>query len=102
MAPLFTDLVGFSAWALHAGDAAVLELLREVGAEVEALITGHEGRIVKRLGDGLMATFLSARKRSRPHSTRRTRCAASSSTATRRACAPASTGAVPRSWAVTI
>jgi class 3 adenylate cyclase len=60
MALLFTDLVGFSAWALHAGDAAVLELLREVGTEVEAVITGHEGRIVKRLGDGLMATFLSA------------------------------------------
>jgi adenylate cyclase len=60
MALLFTDLVGFSSWALHAGDAAVLELLREVGAAVEAVITQHEGRIVKRLGDGLMATFLGA------------------------------------------
>jgi adenylate cyclase len=60
MALLFTDLVGFSSWALHAGDAAVLELLREVGSEVEAVIARHEGRIVKRLGDGLMATFLSA------------------------------------------
>ena len=60
MALLFTDLVGFSSWALHAGDAAVLELLREVGTEVEAVIARHDGRIVKRLGDGLMATFLSA------------------------------------------
>lgn len=60
MALLFTDLVGFSAWALHAGDAAVLELLREVGAVVEVTIAQREGRIVKRLGDGLMATFLSA------------------------------------------
>jgi adenylate cyclase len=60
MALLFTDLVGFSSWALHAGDAAVLELLREVGRAVEAAILGHAGRIVKRLGDGLMATFLSA------------------------------------------
>jgi class 3 adenylate cyclase len=60
MALLFTDLVGFSSWALQAGDAAALELLREVGAAVEAAITQHEGRIVKRLGDGLMATFLSA------------------------------------------
>lgn len=60
MALLFTDLVGFSSWALGAGDAAVLELLREVGLAVEAAITEHEGRIVKRLGDGLMATFLSA------------------------------------------
>jgi adenylate cyclase len=58
MALLFTDLVGFSEWALQAGDAAVLELLREVGTEVEAVIAQHDGRIVKRLGDGLMATFL--------------------------------------------
>ena len=60
MALLFTDLVGFSGWALHAGDAAVLELLRVVGSEVEAVITQYEGRIVNRLGDGLMATFLGA------------------------------------------
>jgi adenylate cyclase len=58
MALLFTDLVGFSEWALQAGDAAVLELLREVGWAVEAVIAQREGRIVKRLGDGLMATFL--------------------------------------------
>jgi class 3 adenylate cyclase len=58
MALLFTDLVGFSEWALQAGDGAVLELLREVGTEVEAAIAQHDGRIVKRLGDGLMATFL--------------------------------------------
>jgi adenylate cyclase len=60
MALLFTDLVGFSSWALKAGDAAVLELLREVGACVEKCILAYEGRIVKRLGDGLMATFLDA------------------------------------------
>jgi adenylate cyclase len=60
MALLFTDLVSFSSWALHAGDAAVLELLRQVGTDVEAVIARHGGRIVKRLGDGLMATFLSA------------------------------------------
>jgi adenylate cyclase len=60
MALLFTDLVGFSSWALDAGDAAVLELLREVGAAVEKEVLAHEGRIVKRLGDGLMATFLRA------------------------------------------
>jgi len=59
MALLFTDLVGFSSWALGAGDAAVLELLRDVGSSVEGVVTSHGGRIVKRLGDGLMATFLS-------------------------------------------
>jgi adenylate cyclase len=60
MAILFTDLVGFSSWALKVGDAAALELLREVGLAVEGAILRHEGRIVKRLGDGVMATFLSA------------------------------------------
>jgi adenylate cyclase len=62
MALLFTDLVGFSSWALKAGDAAALELLREVGSAVESAVLAHEGRIVKRLGDGLMATFLSAKE----------------------------------------
>jgi adenylate cyclase len=60
LALLFTDLVGFSSLALKAGDVAVLELLREVGSGVEGAVLGHEGRIVKRLGDGLMATFLDA------------------------------------------
>jgi adenylate cyclase len=58
LALLFTDLVRFSSWALKAGDTATLGLLREVGVVVEAVILEYEGRIVKRLGDGLMATFL--------------------------------------------
>jgi adenylate cyclase len=60
LAILFTDLVGFSTWALKAGDTAALELLRAVGFAVENAIESHEGRIVKRLGDGVMATFLTA------------------------------------------
>jgi adenylate cyclase len=59
MAVMFTDLVGFSSWALKAGDGSALELLRKVGSGVEAVIVAREGRIVKRLGDGVMATFLS-------------------------------------------
>jgi adenylate cyclase len=58
LALLFTDLVGFSSWALGAGDGATIELLRDVGLAVEKAVLGHNGRIVKRLGDGLMATFL--------------------------------------------
>jgi adenylate cyclase len=58
LALLFTDLVGFSSWALKAGDVATLELLRAVGSAVETAIHAHDGRIVKRLGDGVMATFL--------------------------------------------
>jgi adenylate cyclase len=57
VALLFTDLVKFSSWALEAGDEAALELLREVGVVAERAVTAHGGRIVKRLGDGVMATF---------------------------------------------
>jgi adenylate cyclase len=60
LALLFTDLVGFSSWALKAGDAAALELLRQVGTAQETAIVAQSGRIIKRLGDGLMASFLSA------------------------------------------
>ena len=60
MALLFTDLVGFSSWALKAGDEPALELLRAVGVAVEAAIERRQGRLVKRLGDGVMATFLDA------------------------------------------
>jgi adenylate cyclase len=60
MAILFTDLVGFSAWALTAGDGLALELLREVGSVVESSIRSGSGVIVKRLGDGVMATLPSA------------------------------------------
>jgi adenylate cyclase len=62
MAVMFTDLVGFSSWALKAGDEPALALLREVGTRVETTVTRHEGRIIKRLGDGVMATFLSAQE----------------------------------------
>jgi adenylate cyclase len=54
---VFTDLVGFSSWALEAGDEAALELLREVGDSVEAAFFDRGGTIVKRLGDGVMAVF---------------------------------------------
>jgi adenylate cyclase len=57
VAILFTDLVGFSSWALKAGDATAVELLREAGRVLEDAIGAHDGRVVKRLGDGLMAVF---------------------------------------------
>ncbi len=60
LALVFTDLVGFSSWALQAGDAATLDLLRQVGIAEENAVVAHGGRIVKRLGDGLMASFLGA------------------------------------------
>ena len=54
---VFTDLVEFSSWALSAGDDAVLSLLRDVARTVEPAMEARGGRIVKRLGDGLMAVF---------------------------------------------
>lgn len=57
LAILFTDLVGFSTWALKAGDAAAVELLRATSTVLEEAVGLHGGRVVKRLGDGLMAVF---------------------------------------------
>jgi adenylate cyclase len=60
VAILFTDLVGFSSWALEAGDEPALRLLREVAAAVEPPIVERRGEVVKRLGDGVMAAFWDA------------------------------------------
>ncbi|MDW5598882.1 adenylate/guanylate cyclase domain-containing protein, partial [Conexibacter stalactiti] len=57
VAILFTDVVGFSTWALDAGDGRAVELLRRVAAAVEAPVGAHGGRLVKRMGDGHMAVF---------------------------------------------
>lgn len=53
----FTDLVGFSSWALEAGDEAAIELLRAVGEVIDTAIAEHDGAVVKHLGDGAMAVF---------------------------------------------
>ena len=57
LAIVFTDLVGFSDWALEAGDDISLELLRAVAGAIEPPVTDHGGEVVKRLGDGMMAVF---------------------------------------------
>jgi adenylate cyclase len=56
----FTDLVGFSSWALEAGDREAVRLLGEVTDAIEPPIVQRRGEVVKRLGDGLMAAFGSA------------------------------------------
>jgi len=60
VAILFTDLVGFSDWALGAGDEAALEVLRQVGDAERKAISSNKGAVVKRLGDGAMAVFSQA------------------------------------------
>jgi class 3 adenylate cyclase len=57
---VFTDLVGFSNWALEAGDDAAVELLRDVGEAIEPPVASNGGEVVKRLGDGMMAVFADA------------------------------------------
>jgi class 3 adenylate cyclase len=54
---VFTDLVGFSTWSLRSGDDATLTLLRRVSQAVEPPLLNAGGRIVKRMGDGIMAVF---------------------------------------------
>src|SRR6202012_2505022 len=54
---VFTDLVGFSTWSLHAGDDATLKLVRRVARAIEAPLLDAGGHIVKRMGDGTMAVF---------------------------------------------
>ena len=51
---LFTDLVGFSDWALQVGDGPATALLRAVDSAITPAIELHGGRVVKRLGDGAM------------------------------------------------
>jgi class 3 adenylate cyclase len=57
LAIVFTDLVEFSSWALTAGDGPAVELLRDVSVAIEPPVKSHDGTVVKRLGDGMMAVF---------------------------------------------
>jgi adenylate cyclase len=57
LAIVFTDLVGFSDWALEAGDDLALDLLRQVADAIEPPVVSRKGEVVKRLGDGMMAVF---------------------------------------------
>lgn len=57
LAIAFTDLVGFSSWALDAGDDAALDLLREIKRIEDPIVRANGGTVVKRLGDGTMAVF---------------------------------------------
>jgi adenylate cyclase len=54
---MFTDLEGFTATAAARGDASALRLLRGHDAAVLPQLRRHTGRMLKRLGDGMMAVF---------------------------------------------
>lgn len=54
---MFTDLEGFTAYTSRQGDEAAGVLLTAHHRTVGPLIRGRGGRMVKRLGDGLLLTF---------------------------------------------
>jgi adenylate cyclase len=54
---LFTDLVGFSSFNLDVGDDLAMQLIKQATQAVEQPISAHRGRVVKRMGDGVMAVF---------------------------------------------
>jgi adenylate cyclase len=60
VAVLFTDIAGFSTWALEVGDERAIGLLQAVSEASEPPIVARRGEIVKRLGDGLMGAFADA------------------------------------------
>jgi adenylate cyclase len=57
LAVAFTDLEGFTGWTATAGDAAASALLAEHHRAVGPVVRSRGGRVVKRLGDGLLLTF---------------------------------------------
>ena len=54
---VFTDLEGFTRYTSRTGDEAAAELLAEHHRAVGPIIRSRGGRMVKRLGDGLMLSF---------------------------------------------
>ncbi len=54
---LFTDIANFTASTETGGEKAALDLLDTHDALVTPAITGNRGRVVKNVGDGIMAAF---------------------------------------------
>jgi adenylate cyclase len=57
LAVVFTDLADFSEWALEAGDDEAVRLLRDVDRAMEPAMRERGGKVVKRMGDGMMVVF---------------------------------------------
>jgi adenylate cyclase len=57
MTVVFTDLEGFTSYTDENGDEAALALLRDHHREAGPVVRREGGRIVKRIGDGLLCTF---------------------------------------------
>ena len=57
MTVLFTDIVDSTAHAASMGDKAWSALLEQHDAAAARAVERHKGVVVKRTGDGLLATF---------------------------------------------
>jgi adenylate cyclase len=57
LAVAFTDLEGFTRYTAREGDEAASQLLAEHHRTMGPIVRSRGGRIVKRLGDGLLLTF---------------------------------------------
>jgi adenylate cyclase len=57
---VFTDLEGFTRYTARHGDEAALELLAEHHRAIGPIVRSRGGKVVKRIGDGLMLSFPSA------------------------------------------
>ena len=57
---VFTDLEGFTRYTSRAGDEAALALLADHHLVIGPIVRSRGGKVVKRLGDGLMLSFPSA------------------------------------------
>ena|SRR5436190_15697795 len=60
LAIVFTDLEGFTNYTSREGDEAAIALLAEHHRRVGPIVRSRGGRVVKRIGDGLMLSFPSS------------------------------------------
>ena len=54
---VFTDLEGFTTFTAEQGDAAAIDLLHDHHRRVGPVVRSRGGKVVKRLGDGLLLSF---------------------------------------------
>ena len=57
LAVAFTDLEGFTPWTEKHGDEAASQLVADHHRMIGPIVRSRGGRVVKRLGDGLLLTF---------------------------------------------
>lgn len=54
---MFTDIQGSTAYFEKHGDAAGLLMVHQCNETLRTIVDGHGGRVIKTIGDGMLATF---------------------------------------------